>query len=34
MDTIISEMKRAIAYYQEKYKDENIGGGDHIRWYG
>lgn len=25
MDTIISEMKRAIAYYQEKYKDENIG---------
>lgn len=25
MDTIISEMKRAIAFYQEKYKDEQIG---------
>ncbi len=25
MDTIIGEMKRAIAFYQEKYKDEQIG---------
>lgn len=25
MDTIIAEMKRAIAYYQERYKDEQIG---------
>ncbi|MDP1722701.1 MAG: type IV pilus assembly protein PilM [Candidatus Gottesmanbacteria bacterium] len=25
MDTIINEMKRAVAYYQEKYKEENIG---------
>lgn len=25
MDTIIGEMKRAVAFYQEKYKDEHIG---------
>lgn len=25
MDTIIAEVKRAIAFYQEKYKDEQIG---------
>lgn len=25
MDTIIAEMKRAIAFYQEKFKDEQIG---------
>lgn len=25
MDTIIAEVKRAVAFYQEKYKDEQIG---------
>lgn len=25
MDTILSEVKRAIAFYQEKYKDEQVG---------
>ena len=24
MDTLVAEMKRALAYYQEKYKDDHV----------